>query len=150
MIVFVYCKNVEDSQLESAKKGVTSSMVTLIAASPKNCVEIFLWKGNLSFEYDGTNAPRSSRIAFRLLFAIAYWRAHWGLPMSTMISVSIWLRVSSALCACYCPGRHYVLKSRLMSEYARIISSGFHNQFHAYLCAARNRINVLESQSVCY
>jgi hypothetical protein len=45
--------------------------------------------------------------------------AYWGLLMPTVISVSIWLPVSSVLSACYCLDRHCALKSLVTSGYAR-------------------------------
>jgi len=43
--------------------------------------------------------------------------------MPTVVSVSIWLPVSSVLSACYCLSRHCVLKSLVTPDYDRTISS---------------------------
>jgi hypothetical protein len=37
--------------------------------------------------------------------------AYWGLVGPTMMTVSVWLSASSRLSACYCLGRHCVLRS---------------------------------------
>jgi hypothetical protein len=61
-----------------------------------------------------------------------------GLLMPAVISVSAWLPVSSMLSACYCLGRHCVLKPLVTSGYDRIISSASTTKTYANLFAARN------------
>jgi hypothetical protein len=65
--------------------------------------------------------------------------AHRGLLMPTVILVSIWLPVSSVLSACYCLGRHCVIKSLVIPGYDRTISSASTTCAYTYLSVACNR-----------
>jgi hypothetical protein len=71
--------------------------------------------------------------------------AYWGLLMPTVILVSIWLLVSSVLSACFCLDRHCVLKSLVISEYDRTITSASTTYF-MYTCRLRATVLRVDSR----
>jgi hypothetical protein len=71
--------------------------------------------------------------------------AYWGLLGPIVISVSIWLPISSVLSACYCLDRRHVLKLLVTSEYDRIISSASTTNY-MYTCLLRATLDIACSE----